>query len=434
MQDDTKKNLILADNVVYTCQNSGACCRNDWLIGVDTVSYAKLQDIDWVKYDPVLGQGEKFKKLDTPLPSGEMITFERNSCGECVFLTKDAKCGIHNHLGYREKPQVCKEFPYYFVETPDGVNVGLSFACTAVRSHKGKSLSEQKPEILEVLSGSYRVRRIPDSINLFSLLDISWKEYKWVEEGLLAIFNQQQFSFPLALIAGSIFNSVCITLKQVEETAKKSNETPKETLQGGLEKLKQDNYRRVFAIAENIGYPKNSTLTYLAPFYTWLQLSKKQSSRFALLFNLYGNYFKFRKGRGIVPDFITQKEPFDIEQIKKIRFMTNNQDIDHFLREYWIHVLFRKTLTPMHGVFRGYQTLLVLYGFMKWSAKLQAHQNGRTQVNIEDIQEAIRMVEQRFILHAQFTNIFKLSTVLTAMIDRLYLHNTFVPGVVLEPQ
>ena len=293
-------------------------------------------------------------------------------------------------------------------------------------------MSEQKNEIKEVLEGSYRVRQIPDIFPLFSGIDITWKDYKPIEDGLLNIFQQSQFSFPLSLISGNIFISVCISLKQVEDLAKKENQQPKETLLGGLDKLKQDQYRRIYDIAENLQYPKGGSLTYLAPFYTWLQFSKQKTSRVGLLLNLYGNYFKFRKGRGLLPDFLTQKESFDIAEIRRIRFMTQNKDIDNFLREYWTHVIFRKSLTPMHGVFRGYQTLLVLYGLMKWIAKLQAFHNGRKQVNLDDIKDAVRIVEQRFILHAQFTEIFRLSSVLTIMADRLYLKPKFVPEVVLE--
>lgn len=34
---------------------------------------------------------------------------------------------------------MCSEFPYSFVDTPDGVAVGVSFACTAVRGHHGQA-------------------------------------------------------------------------------------------------------------------------------------------------------------------------------------------------------------------------------------------------------------------------------------------------------
>ena len=125
MGEAAGRSLPLPDNVVFTCQNSGACCRSDWLIGVDAVSHARLRDVAWPTLDPALGPGEKFVPLAFPLPSGERLTFARNPAGSCVFLTSDTRCSIHRHLGAAAKPQVCREFPYHFVETPDGVAVGV---------------------------------------------------------------------------------------------------------------------------------------------------------------------------------------------------------------------------------------------------------------------------------------------------------------------
>ena len=71
--------LLLPDDVVFTCQQSGACCRNDWLIGVDAAAHAALKDVDWVAHDPALGAGEKFRPLSVPLASGEHMTFARAS-------------------------------------------------------------------------------------------------------------------------------------------------------------------------------------------------------------------------------------------------------------------------------------------------------------------------------------------------------------------
>jgi hypothetical protein len=104
-----------------------------------------------------------------------------------------------------------------------------------------------------------------------------------------------------------------------------------------------------------------------------------------------------------------------------------------FLRRYWRHVVARKTLTPIHGVFRGYHTMLSLYAFMKWVAKLSAHRAGRTATTMEDTRAAVRLVEQRFVLHAQFARMFELSPVLTILADRFYRERGFVPRMVLEP-
>jgi Fe-S-cluster containining protein len=425
--------LLLAERVVFTCQNSGACCRNDWLIGVDDASHERLRGVDWHAIDRTLGPGEKFARLAAPLPGGERMTFSRQRTGGCVFLASDERCSIHRHLGANAKPQVCREFPYSFVRTPDGVAVGVSFACTAVRAHQGRPLVQQEDEIAGVLAGSTRVGTLPDPIVLYSSVDISWEQYRSIEAALLDILGHDECSFPVSLVAGSALISLCVGLTQLEARARRDNRRPAETLMGGLEHLRVDRFRRVLTIAAAARYPRRPSLTPLAPLYTWLEFSRRTLSRVGLVAALYRNYLRFRSGRGRLPDFITGGEPFDLPAVQAVRFDTTPAAIDGFLREYWSHVVFRKTLTPMHGVFRGYQTMLVLYAFMKWAAKLSALRAGRSIAAATDVRDAVRIVEQRFVLHARFADIFSLSPVLTVMADRLYQQPSFVRTAALEP-
>jgi hypothetical protein len=102
------------------------------------------------------------------------------------------------------------------------------------------------------------------------------------------------------------------------------------------------------------------------------------------------------------------------------------------LREYWSHVLFRKTLAPMHGIFRGYQTLLALYSFMKLAARLHAWRAGRPAAGLADVKEAVRLVERAFVLHARYTDLFGLAPMVTVLADRLYQQPSFVRTAVLE--
>jgi Fe-S-cluster containining protein len=425
--------LILAERVVFTCQNSGACCRNDWLIGVDDAAHDRLRDVDWPAVDPALGPDAKFARLAAPLPGGERMTFARTPAGRCVFLAADERCSIHRHLGAAAKPQVCREFPYSFVQTPDGVAVGVSFACTAVRAHQGRPLTEQQDEVAGVLAGSTRVGALPDPIVLYSSVDITWEQYRPIEAALLAILGHDECAFAVSLLAGSALVSLCVGLTQVEARARREGRPPTETLVGGLEQLSSDRFRRLLAIAAHARYPRRPSLTPLAPLYTWLEFSRRPLSRVGLVAALYRNYFRFRRGKGRLPDLITGGAPFDIEAVQAVRFDTTPADIDGFLREYWSHVVFRKTLTPVHGVFRGYQTMLVLYAFMKWSAKLIALRGGRSTASDADVRDAVRLVEQRFVLHARFADMFSLSPVLTMMADRLYQQPSFVRTAALEP-
>lgn len=433
MRHHLGKPLDLPDNVVFTCQNSGACCRNDWLIGVDEASHERLRTVDWPRYDRSLGPGEKFTKLPLPLASGETITFARKPDGACVFLDAETKCSIHRHLGYDAKPQVCREFPYSFVETPDGIAVGVSFACTAVRGRHGRSLPEQQSEIRGVLAGSSRVHAVPDPITLYSGVDIGWDEYRPIESALLEILGRPDQRVSAALIAGSVLVNVCVGLWQVERRARDQGRTPTETLESGLAQLRTEGYRRLFEIAAGVRYPRRASSSYLAPLHAWLRLSRQQTSRFALVAALYGDYLKFRTSRGTIPDLVTNHGRIDLATVQRVRFAADADGTDTFLREYWSHVVFRKTLTPMHGVFRGYHTLLALYGFTKWAAKLHAVRHGRAETTLDDVKEAVRLVEQRFVLHSQFVNVFSVSAVLTVMADRLFAHPGFVPTAVLEP-
>ena len=69
METDADRPLLLPDNVVFTCQQSGACCRSDWLIGVDDAAHARLRDVRWERHDPALDGGEAFVPLPFPLAS-----------------------------------------------------------------------------------------------------------------------------------------------------------------------------------------------------------------------------------------------------------------------------------------------------------------------------------------------------------------------------
>jgi Fe-S-cluster containining protein len=423
--------LLLADGVVFTCQSCGDCCRSDWLIGVDDASHRALKDVDWGRYDPALAAGEKFTRIPLPLVSGERVTFARAPSGACVFLTDDSRCGIHRHLGYGAKPQVCREFPYHFVETPDGIAAGLSFACSAVLHHRGAPLAQQRSEVADVVAGSARVAKVPDLITLYSGVEIDWPQYRAIEDALLAVLGDEAIAFPRALLTGSLIVALAVSLARLEQR-RTGAAPPGQTLASGLAELAAQRYRQLVDVAVRVAPPARGSLTYLAPLYTWLQFSREKTSRVGLVLALYRNYLRFRRRAGRLPDLVAEGGSFEIADVEAVRF-TIDDETSAFLREYWRHVVARKTLTPMHGVFRGYHTMLTLYAFMKWIAKLRAHREGRLATTLDDTRAAVRLVEQRFVLHAQFARVFELSPVMTLLADRLYRERGFVPRVVLEP-
>ncbi|HYE90495.1 MAG TPA: YkgJ family cysteine cluster protein, partial [Terriglobales bacterium] len=425
--------LTLADGVVFTCQSCGDCCRGAWLIGVDDAAHARLKDVDWAALDPTLGGGEKFRRLPLPLASGEAVTFARGTSGACVFLTDDSRCGIHRHRGYADKPQVCREFPYQFVETPDGVTAGLSFACSAVLHHRGEPLDAQAPAVRDVLSSSARVSRVPDPIVLYSGVDIGWADYRAIENGLLTLLGDERLAVPHALLSGSLLVALAVSLARLEQR-RTAGAAGGQTLASGLAELARQDYRPLVDVAVTVRAPARGSLAHLAPLYTWLEASRRPSSRAGLVWALYRNYLRLRRGRGLLPDLVGDGGEIQIAAVDAVRFALDDPDVVALLRRYWRHVVARKTLTPMHGVFRGYHTMLVLYAFARWVAKLLAHREGRTATTLADVQAAVRLVEQRFVLHAQFARLFELSPVFTLFADRQYRDSALVRRAVLEPE
>jgi Fe-S-cluster containining protein len=430
VQEHRDRPLLLPADVVFTCQSSGACCRNDWLIGVDDASSRQLRDVDWHRLDPSLPAGSPFVPLREPLASGETLTFRRKPDGACVFLGPGEKCAIHSRMGFAAKPQICREFPYSFVDTPDGVAVGVSFACTAVRAHHGRPLTEQKTEVRDVLSGSYRVARVPDSIVLFSGIDIGWDDYRPIEAALLELLAPSDRPLAPSLIAGSLLVGLLVGIAQVARRSGRAETAPTEMAKA-IEALREERYARLFDVAGKVRYPRRASEAHLAPLYAWLRLSHDKVSRVALVTSLYADYFRFRRRRGRVPDLVTGGESLDLAAIAAVR-PAGDTATAALLREYWRHVVWRKTLTPMHGVFRGYHMLLALHAFTRWAARVAAYRAGRTAANVRDVNAAVRLVEQRFVLHSQFGTLFTLSPVLTLFAERMFGQPSFVPLTVLD--
>jgi Fe-S-cluster containining protein len=430
MQQHLGRPLTLAADVRFTCSNCGACCRNDWLIGVDDAAWERLSGIDWSAADPTLARRETFATLPDALPGGETRTFARTACGACVFLADDARCTIHRHLGYEAKPQVCREFPYVFTETPDAVSVGLSFACSAVRARHGSSLADQASGVRHVLAGSTRVNQVPDPIVLYSGVDIGWDEYRPIEAALLAVLAREDHPLATCLVAGSALVSLCVGLAQVERRRRDETHAPPESVASALVRLESERHARLFQAAAALRAPRRVSLAHLAPLHAWLRLSRQHLGRGALVTALYLDYFRFRRVKGRVPDLVSGGAPLDLAAVARVRF-TASAGTEAFLRTYWRHVLERKTLTPMHGVFRGYHTLLALSSFARWAAKVMALQAGRDATTLGDVQDAVRLVEQRFVLHSRFASVFALSAVLTILTDRLFGSPAFVPAAVL---
>jgi len=111
----------------FECSGCTKCCRG-WRIRVDEASRPELERFQGVQKS----DGRYFTK--------------KKADGSCVFLSDDQRCSVH-----AIKPVGCRQFPFRFCRTPDGIFVGVSFYCSSVQRNQGTPIESHAPQLQEFL-------------------------------------------------------------------------------------------------------------------------------------------------------------------------------------------------------------------------------------------------------------------------------------------
>lgn len=128
----------------YACIQCGKSC-GQWRIWVEP------ELVDSIQNHPLA--------LELPVVEPEAGGWHRLSYdaeGRCKFLQTDRLCGLHATTGWRSKPRACRQFPFFLMETPEGMQVGLSFRCTAVQQDHGVDWENHLADLSDLAeSGQY---------------------------------------------------------------------------------------------------------------------------------------------------------------------------------------------------------------------------------------------------------------------------------------
>ena len=114
----------------HACVASGGCCHGTDVGPLKPDDIAKVRAIDWSPHLPADVTPEDWL-IETPGPAGELVTLLGMRHGRCVFLDADKLCVIHKVAGPAQKPTICRQFPFTFTRTADGVDVSYSTECRA---------------------------------------------------------------------------------------------------------------------------------------------------------------------------------------------------------------------------------------------------------------------------------------------------------------
>ncbi len=134
--------------VRHRCVGCGQSCEGHLVGPLSGAEVERLQEMKAVLDTEGVGlaAGDAIMTLadEDGAGDGPLRPYLRVVDGRCVFLRPDKRCAIHGRFGGDKKPLHCRLFPLRFIETEDGVRVGVSPRCA--RAHESfESAADEAP-------------------------------------------------------------------------------------------------------------------------------------------------------------------------------------------------------------------------------------------------------------------------------------------------
>lgn len=400
------ESLHLPQELSYTCHNSGECCTVFETIPADEQFLTSFAAAGEEQQERL---GGSIACCTQPGLAGDPPKLQRHAHGSCVFLGEDHLCAIHSILGEDAKPQVCRDFPYRYVETPDGIYVGLSFACPSVRSNLGKPLSEQDTQLQEHYRRARSRLDAPRAVALNRRIELSWSEYLDLERAFLEVLEQSTHSLRIRMIACCVLVNFVDTYQLQLENAPVAGpgiRLPEGELAKLLGALRAGGFAELYRVAAK---PR--------------RISPRVRRMFMGMFTGFANTLHRKGGRvrtvaGVLAQYVRHAAGLGGVALKPLTARVSHSDLDRaalpeagpaaaMLERYVRHCIFRKDLVLMGNVARRIRLLALNLALVPWYATAHAQQHGHDRPDEEDYSQAISHVERLYGFHSRFYRFFE---------------------------
>lgn len=441
--------LNLPEGLNYTCTQCGRSCRMFHEITVDRVSRERLFSLD---YRPLMreGQQEKTPLVPSPVnPEREMLHLPD---GRCVFQAETGLCNIHSAHGEQAKPQVCQDFPFRFVETPAGIFVGMSFACTAVQENYGAPVESHRRDLERRQPVSVARLDSAPTAALTSRHEISWEACLELDEDLRRIMACTDRPVGVRLVAQSAYLDLLEAfLREVRgdrplmnnAAAKRPGLFAADTTVPDVQALRvlREKYlvaeggEPIFRLARKI--QGNATLQrafigLITAFRQNLYIKAKKPGRFATALRVARHYLLHASRLGRV-DLEALDRRFDYRDFERVRFSETTPEANELLTRYFTHVLFRKDHLLAPNIWLGHRLMLMQYALIRWHAVGLAASAAVDEVDIKVLRGAVGLVERHYVFHTPFGKLFEDLPVLGMILDAIVRKPVYAASMVISP-
>lgn len=134
------------DDHNYDCIQCGRSCQAGWDIPVEPEVEEKIRQLP-LTLRVIQERGAAYVEKRNQI----VLNMNPENPG-CGYLGEDLLCGLHRHLGPEVKPTTCRLFPLIITSAPDGIHLGLSYSCSAVRQNQGRPLQQHQDWVNRMLT------------------------------------------------------------------------------------------------------------------------------------------------------------------------------------------------------------------------------------------------------------------------------------------
>ena len=184
----------------WDCRGCGRCCRTV-LVSLDEEDVARLRSQRWDQHPefrgrPVMVRQSWWRK-------GYRLATTRQN--QCVFLTAEKRCRIHELYGEAAKPLLCRLFPFQLAPLDGYANATLRRHCPSAAADLGRTMEEHLPAIRELAEKRPSDPRPPLPPPLTPGHRGSWSDFLRATDAIERLLLDQRYPLVRRIVHGLLF-------------------------------------------------------------------------------------------------------------------------------------------------------------------------------------------------------------------------------------